>query len=285
MREGRRRPVPALVGACLLAAACTSLGNQADEGAGRTVNGGGALLGLRSADGVRDQRRHRSDQFCGAVAAAAVGADLLDCQLVPLGNVASTVCVDPSRPTVRDDRDPFADLARCQPLLPAVASQAVGWSITERDRRRELSIYLGPLPDRATPATSSTPPQPTLVERFRADDDANRWSELAVCPADLDADGINELVVLTRPWDDLERIEPDESERPEIVAVWLQPPMRAGASPAPLRTLVVSRPVPRDRGEGCASPVVRTLRFDDGQLRADLGVEVPRPPAPLGVAR
>ncbi len=285
MSGGRRRPGPVVVGVCLLAAACTSLGSRAEEGVGRTVDGGGALLGLRSTDGVRDQRRARSDQFCPAVAAAAGGGSLLDCQLVPLGNVASTVCPDPTRPTVREPVDPTADIARCQPLPPAVASQAVGWSVTERDRRRELSIYLGPLPDPATPATSSTAPQPTLVERFRADDDANRWSELAVCPADLDRDGINELVVLTRPWDELERDEPDESERPEVVAVWLQPPVRAVASPAPLRTLVVSRPVPRGRGEGCESPVVRTLRFDDGRLRADLGVDLTRTPAPLGVAR
>ena len=122
MNGGRARPLPALVGACLLAAACTALSNRAEEGVGRTVNGGGELLGLRSTDGTADQRRARPDQFCTAAAAALRGGDVLDCQLVPFGNAASTACPERPRATVREERDPFAEVGRCQPLAPSVAT-------------------------------------------------------------------------------------------------------------------------------------------------------------------
>jgi hypothetical protein len=273
-----------LVGVCLVATACTALRNKADDSGGRMTNGGGELLGLHSTEGALDQRRLRPDRFCVDAAAALSGGDVLDCQLVPQGNSASTICPDPLVEIPRPRTDRFADTARCQPLLPIVASQAVGWVLTERDRKRELSIYLGALPDRTTTTSASSAPQPTLVEKFRATDEANRWSELAVCPSDLDDDGVNELVVLTRPWDELERNPPDESARPEVVAVWLQPPTRAGGSTAPLRALAVSRPVPRSRGEGCASPVVQTLRYRDRALRVDLGDGELVPPPP-GIAR
>jgi hypothetical protein len=280
--SGARRRAGVAVGACLVAVSCTALSNKTHSSVLRTTNGGGPLLGLHSVDGTRDQGRLRADRFCVDAAAAIAGGDLLDCQLVPFGNAASTACPSPSTVTVPDRRDPFADVDRCQPLPAAVASQALGWVVSERDRNRKVSIYLGTTDQ--GPTSASATPQPTMVERFRADDDANRWSELAVCPSDLDGDGLNELVVLTRPWDELERNPPDESERPEMVAVWLQPPMRSAAS-TPLRTLSVSRSVPRARGEGCASPIVQTLHYDDGVLRADLELDEPRRPPPVGIAR
>ncbi len=232
---------------------------------------GGALVQLAAVTVGVD--RLTANRFCEQAAGAAVS--VLECELRPVAVVDASRCpasprpsaTTAARPTIR----PLETDQQCAPADRAVATQLLGWVVSARGAERRVSIYLGPAPGEPSTVPDSVPRvvEPTLLERFRATDlDGRRWSEVAVCPRDVDRDGILDLVVEARPTDGGRSSDarPRPSATPEVVVLF--PPL-AGVperSRGPLRSYRFDVPWSRDLGRGCASPAVWALGFTNDRL-------------------
>lgn len=190
----------------------------------------------------------RPDDFCLPASPAVGGARVLDCQLTPLIDPASTRCNGVGQ-LASSDR-------LCRPLEPGSGDQLLGWVLrADATGTRTLTVYVGavsPAPGAAVGTASSA----TLEGRYAAVDENGRWAELAVCPTDLDGNGSVDLVVLGRA-----RTGPT-ADRPELVVLSVGTSAGGTKDMPVLQTLTFDGAVGRAEGEGCAGPLVRALRYD-----------------------
>lgn len=241
----------------MLAAACA--GDDAVEGVRtslRAGRGGGELLGLQELRSVSTPVR--ADRLCLEGPAVAGGA-LLECDLVPLVDASAASSCDGG-----GLGEGALDEDACHPPSGPPADAVVGWVVTEpAPGRRRLTVLSG------APAGGSGPEPPLLEQRYVAEDAAGVWSELAVCPLDVDRNGATDLVVLVRSAD------PGRIDRPELVVVSIATRRGSGRSAPALQQAVAEDDVPRGDGEGCASPVVERLEADGDGLRLRDGRDRP----------
>ncbi len=190
----------------------------------------------------------RPDDFCLPNSPAVLGARVLDCQLTPLITPESTRCNSIGQP---------ASIGRlCRPLEAVSGELLLGWVLSiDSEGKRALSVYIGAMsPGVNSPAGAAS--SATMERRYVAVDSDGRWAELAVCPADLDANGSVDLVLLGRST------VPNQLNRPELVVLSLGT-SAAGAEAMPeLQALSFDGESSRSQGEGCAGPLVRALRYD-----------------------
>ena len=147
---------------------------------------------------------------------------VLACAMVPMARVEASFC-----PATEGARDP----QRCQPsqLATVDETQRIGWILTAPENRpRVLSILRG---------------TEVLVEAFRVPDASSGVLEVAVCPMDVDADGINEVAVVHR-----------SIAAPDTIIVDLATfkPQERHSGPESARS-------PLAYGEGCASLALASL--------------------------
>lgn len=150
---------------------------------------------------------------------------LLLCALAPLGRVEATFC--PANDAARDPQ-------RCQPsqLAEVETKDWIGWMLSAPEGRpKVLSILRG---------------DDVLLEAFRAADASTGIVEVAVCPMDINGDGVNEVAVVHRSI-----AAPDTL----LVDVIEFKPRVRHVSPASVRS-------PLADGEGCAAPALTTLTFN-----------------------
>lgn len=219
-------------------------------------DGGGAIL--RLAAPTERATLVRPDDFCLPSSPAIAGATVVECSLTPLLSEVSSRC-DATGDTRSTDR-------LCAPADPAFSELLLGWVVTSRGPgKRTLAVYVGTASpgDGAAPGTGSTA---TLERRYVAVDDADTWSELAVCPGDIDGNGSVDLAVLARSS------APDRAARPEVVVVSIGTAQAGSRSVKPLQSVTVEGDVPREAGAGCASPLVRALRWSGDGLKVDEAV-------------
>lgn len=237
---------------------------------GTSSEGAGSLVRLTAVGADAD--RLPANRFCER--AGGGGLEVVECEIRPMVVADAERCTPPGAP---DPKVPIAPVAaatesRCAPADQAVAAQLVGWVVSRRGREQRVSLYVGPTPAAPTAVPDSVPREmeATLLEKFRAvDTDGTAWSELAVCPVDVDGDGLLDVAVQGRPRDAVP-VPPDPAERasarPEVVVFF---PDRAAASPAVrqfVRSYRLDSALPRDLGRGCESPLVTQLRMRDGRL-------------------
>lgn len=190
----------------------------------------------------------RPDDFCLPASPAVGGARVLDCELTPLIDPASTRCNGIGQPASGD--------RLCRPLEPGSGDQLLGWVVrADTTGTRTLTVYLGSVSP-APGAAAGTASAATMEGRYAAVDENGRWAELAVCPTDLDGNGSVDLVVFGRAATG------PAADRPELVVLSMGT-SAGGAKDMPvLQTLSFDGAVGRAQGEGCAAPLVRALRYD-----------------------
>lgn len=171
------------------------------------------------------------------VGTAASGAALLDCAVVPLFPTAQARC---------PDRFETVEGTPCQFPLDNL-HQNVAWTLTGSGALglpKVLTIYVG-----------SDSVRPVL----RASDGGDPWAAVAVCPRDVNGDGLNDVVVTYRR----------ASAVTELVVE------AADVHTAPKETLnLQATEIPTSWPEGCLSPVVTGLYVEDGELHSTFD---PRP--------
>jgi len=234
--------------AVVVVVAVVAIGGGGDGFDGRVevAGGGGSIVRLQPASEASPPVR--PDDLCLPSSPAVAGAAVLDCQLSPL--------LDPAAARCNETGTPAEATRRCLPPDPELGRAVLGWVLTSRtDGERSLAVYVGAVsPTAESPA--GTPSVATLERRYVATDRDGRWSELAVCPGDLDGNGSVELMILARSSD------PARQDRPEVVVLSIGTG-RAGEQAMPaMQTLLLDADVGRAQGEGCAGPMVRAVRVD-----------------------
>jgi hypothetical protein len=168
---------------------------------------------------------------------------MIDCGVVPLFPPELGRCPDRFR---------TEDGAPCR--YPGEnAGMNVAWTLTMVPgvaRSMALTVYVGG--ERLRPVLQAT-------------DAAAAWEAVAICPRDFTGDGLTDLVVTFR-----------HEQVPEDLAVEAADLHSAPKTVLKLETTRQSD----DEGEGCESPVVRTLRLGDRGLYAEPGWAPPPGPAP-----
>lgn len=251
---GRVRQVPpqaavlAVAVAASLAVGCRGEPTALERTPLEVDDGGGGLI--RMAELRTSTPPLRADRLC-TEGPGLEAATLLECELVPLLDPAASRC---------DSAAPVSADRLCEPPDVDLAAQLLGWVVTEPEPgRRAVTIVTGA----ASPGVGAAPESTstaTLERRYVAQDGDGAWSELAVCPRDVDGNGAVDLVVFARSTD------PDRIERPEVVVVSLFTARRSGRSAPSLQSAVAERDVPRAAGEGCTSPMVEHLEADGRSL-------------------
>lgn len=251
-----------MLAAGTLAGACLPARERTDRPDLEVDRTGGQILALRAepAGGTSV----RPDQFCLPGGPVVGAATVQDCQLVPLAVAEAARCNDARAPRQ-------VDPARlCRPVEPSLTDDVVGWAVTSTTtaggtarsvvlyRSETTTVAPGPGDSTAPGSVGST----MLLPAYRAVDGEPAWSELAVCAADVDGNGMTELVVLVRSGDRARR------ERPEVVVVsFVGTPVEVGDEAMP--ALQSARPVHdivRERGQGCHAPLVERLVHEGGTL-------------------
>lgn len=257
-RRVTRRPAGLVAGSLLagsllvgpLLAGCTAASKHTGTGpsAVKAVGGGGSLLQLKAVS--ESSSKVRPDDLCLPSSPAVLGTTVLDCQLTPLVNPQTAHC-DVEGRTVAG--------RRCTPPDPQLLDEVLGWVVTSSGAgQRTLAVYSG----KASPAagaTIGTPSSPTLERRYVAVDTGSNWSELAVCPGDVDGDGLMDLVVVVR------NASPAAQADPEVVIVSVAAAKPTKQAMPPLQAVTARDPMPRTAGAGCASPLAH-LSVVDGEV-------------------
>jgi hypothetical protein len=221
---------------------------------------GGEVLQLRAVGEAG--ARVRPDQLCAPGGPVVAPDDVVvDCGLLPLVTAVSTWCELPG--FTSGDR-------LCRPADPRRADAVIGWVLTSSGPgRHTLALYSGrssPPPDTPT----GTMAEASLERRYVAAENAGgltgaseppRWSEIAVCPDDVDGNGGLDLVILVRGANR------EQADRPEVVVVSFLHERPGQQAAPPLQRATAGRGIDRAEGEGCASPLVEELVADGNSLR------------------